>query len=262
MRWSYIVAASIVLPIFAACELPVIEVQEVIETRSCTDDAVAMQVFVESSGLVNNVTFDGGSSNVLGVPVLVGGGGGIFIVAELNSVDTGELVALRYTADLTMFNPLTLTTSQIDFFKTPWDGSNPPDCNGTEAPNFTLSTNALFDLSLRVTNPGSLPLTLVMLELAEASDDLPNESLAWDDPDFNSLSWHAAVTGGTTLDPAGLPIEIDLPDASSVGSFVLCRCISIYDGLEVRGIIQADVKGAPVSVQSMTWGAVKALYLR
>jgi len=262
MRKFAIAAASVLLPVVVACELPSIDVQEVIETRSCTDDAVAMQVFVESSGFVSNVSFDGGSPNVLGVPILLGQGGGIFIIAELDSVDTGEAVTLRYSARVTMLNPLTLTTSQIDFFKSPWDGSGAPDCNGTEAPTFTLATNALFDLSLQITNPGSLPLTLAMLEFAQASSALPSESLNWDDPQFNSLSWYSAIPGGTTLDPAGSPVVIDLPDASSGGSFVLCRCISVYDGLEVRGIVQASLTGSPLTVQRTTWGAVKAFYRR
>jgi hypothetical protein len=248
------------LPVILACTQIAIDVQEVIETRSCTDDAVSMQVFVESSGLISDVTFEGGSPNVLGAPVLLGQGGGLLIVADLNSVDTGELVTLRYGARVTLANPLTFTTTDIEFFKLPWDGIVPPDCNGAEVPSFTLLTNALFDLSLQVTNPGSQPMTLAMLELAETNSALPSQSLDWEDPDFNALSWHSAVTGVTTLDPAGPSITIDLPDASSGGSVVLCRCISSYDGMEVRGIIQANLTEAPVAARRTTWGAVKALY--
>jgi hypothetical protein len=109
-----------------------------------------------------------------------------------------------------------------------------------------------------VTNPNPLPMTLVALDLVESPDVLDASSLDWDDPAFNALPWQAAAPGGVTLDAAAPPLAIDLPGTAS-GRAILCRFISVYNGMEVRGIMQASA-GSPLAVKSSTWGALKALY--
>ncbi len=247
----------VLLPIAVACSLPVYDIQEVIQARSCTDDAVTMLATVGVSGILFDVGYDGGSANIIGTPLLVPNAGNLLLVADLDDVDLGEAVTLRYHAKVsTAF--LSVTTTDILFFTMPWE-QYPPACSAAEGPSFQIALDPIYDLLLRVSNPGPLPLTIVVLELAEASLLSP-EQLDWEDPVFNALPWHAAVLGGTILDGASPPLAIDLPDELTGGGAVLCRVVSLYDGHEVKGIVQVNVTGSPVAARTTTWGAVKALY--
>jgi len=246
------------LSVLAACQPITYDIQQVIQAESCTDDAVAMQAQVEASGYMA-LTFDAASANVVGEPLEIPFGPASLLVAELNSVDTGDEVMLRYDARITTTGFLAVSITDIAFYKTPWEEGHPPDCSPADGPAVEVATDAIYGLHLRIRNPGPLPMMITSLELVE-SDLLPPSSLDWNNDQFNALPWVPAVQSGTMLD-AGAPVLIaDLPDVATGGPAALCRVISVYDGHEVRGITQVNLAGQPVAVHSTTWGALKALY--
>jgi hypothetical protein len=246
------------LSVLAACQPATYDIQQVIEAESCTDDAVAMQAQVESSGSLS-LTFDAASANVVGAPLEIPFGPASLLVAELNSVNTGDKVMLRYNAHITTVGFLSVSVTDIAFYKTPWEEGNPPDCSPADGPAVEVVTDGVYDLHLRIRNPGPLPMMITSLELVE-SDLLPGSSLDWQDDQFNALPWVPAVQSGTMLEPGAPAVIVDLPDVATGGPAALCRFISVYDGHEVRGITQVNLAGQPVTVRSTTWGAVKALY--
>ena len=122
-----------------------------------------------------------------------------------------------------------------------------PCCSRTTSPD---------GLTVEVTNPNALPMSLVQLDFAEAPDALDASSLDWDDPTLNALPWQA--TGGATLDVGAPPLTVNLP-GSATGHAILCRFISVYDGMEVDVIMQANLS-PPLATRNITWGGVKTLY--
>jgi hypothetical protein len=253
------IAACVLLAGVAACTLPMIEVQQVIETRSCTDDAVAMTVLVETGGVVTSVNYEGGSANVLGIPLVMPAANTVFLVADLDDADMGEAVTLKYSARVLAPGVVEVGVTDIEFYKASWFDGAPPDCAPSNGPEFQIALSPLGDLNMHLKNPGPDQLTIVMLELAE-TNLLPPSSLDWDDPAFNALSWHAAVPGGTMLDSGAPPMEIDLPDVLTSGGAAVCRFITVCNGQELRGIMQADLTGQPIDAAPATWGQIKALY--
>jgi hypothetical protein len=128
----------------------------------------------------------------------------------------------------------------------------------TPAPGSLLKAASPASLTLQVSDPYPLPMTLVSLELVESPTVLNASLLDWDNGSFNALPWVPATTGGAILDAASAPLAINLPDTAT-GAAVLCRAISIYDGMEVRGIIQINLS-PPLATKLATWSSVKALY--
>jgi hypothetical protein len=242
----------------AACQPTTYEIQQVIQAESCTDGAVAMQAQVQASGYMA-LTFDAASANVVGEPLELPIGLASLLVAELNAVNTGDEVMLRYDARITTTGFLAVSVTDIAFYTTPWEEGHPPDCSPADGPAVEVVTDAFYGLYLRIRNPGPLPMMITSLELAE-SDLLPPSSLDWNNDEFNALPWVPVVQSGTMLDAGAPALIVDLPDVASNRPAALCRVISVYDGHEVRGITQVNLAGQPVAVQSTTWGALKALY--
>lgn len=259
-----VLGAGALVLLACGCSLtPPMAIQCVLATKSCTDDAKTMTFRMQSSSPILTVTYLGGTPNVVGIPIAYSGGStlDIHVVTDLNDADFGEPVAVKFASYVNVANYLTVSLSDVAFFKLP-SYANPeiPDCAVIQAPWFKIHSDVSNGLTLDVSNASALPLTLVSLDLVELPDLLPVSALDWDDPVFNALPWQPAVpAGGTVLDGASPPIMVDLPDAAAGGPAILCRFISIYDGQEIRGIMQANLD-TPLATKATTWGKVKALY--
>jgi hypothetical protein len=178
-------------------------------------------------------------------------------------------VQVKYGSHVVLAPTLTVTLADVAFYRQPASSfPTVPDCAVVQSPKFTITQpvppgNAApassENLMVEVADPGALPLSIVALDFAEAPGMLPPDQLDWDAPAFNALSWQQEAPGGLVLDAAAPPAVINLPGATSAPA-VLCRFISIYDGMEVRGILQVDVAGTALRTAPSTWGAVKALY--
>lgn len=238
-----------------------------LEAHSCTDDAQTMSFVMNSTSLPINYLFLGGTPNVLGIPSLVGNPGTFYVA--LDHANKGDKVQVKYGSHVVLAPTLTVTLADVSFYKATADlYPTVPDCAVIQTPKFTITQpvpqgNAAAvapdNLVVEVTDPGALPLTLVDLDFAEAPGLLPADQLDWNAPALNALSWQAEAPGGLVLDAASAPAVINLPGATSAPA-VLCRFISVYDGMEVRGILQVDVVGATLETTPSTWGAVKSLY--
>ncbi len=243
----------------SGCGAPMMEVEEVLETTSCTDDAVAMQALVSVNGTVTDVQYLGGSSNVIPTPTVIPSTNSFRIVANLAAVNLGDAVTLKYKAKVATSNQFVISTSNFFFYTQPWGPDEPPTCLAGQGPRFEVSTDVLHDLRLRVSSDGPLPIEILSLELV-STNPLPASQLDWSSPDLNGLPWSPAVPapGGVVLAPGAPPMEIDLPDVAS-GPATLCRFTSMYDGHLLRGIVQ--VKPAfTIGVEPRTWSNVKAAY--
>jgi hypothetical protein len=264
-----ILLATASLVVALGCE-PGMRIDAVVEARSCTDNAQTMILLMNSTSPELGVGFTGGSSNVKGIPQTYSDGSTLhtWIMTELDHVNLNEKVTVKFYSFVIVANTLTVSLADVAFYKSPWyTYPTVPDCAVTHTPQFTVTQPvphrsgaiALSDgVTVEVTNPNPLPMTLVALDLVESPDVLDPSSLDWDAPAFNALPWQAAAPGGATLDAAAPPLAIDLPGTAS-GRAILCRFISVYDGMEVRGIMQASA-GSPLADKPSTWGGVKALY--
>lgn len=261
-----ILLATTSLILALGCQ-PGMRIDAVVETRSCTDDAQTMILLMNSTSPILSVGYSGGSPNVLGIPLSYSDGSTLhtWIMTELNHANLNEKVMVKFYSFVIVANTLTVSLADVAFYKAPWY-TNPtvPDCVVAHTPQFTVTqpvpqARIAFSegVTVEVTNPNPLPMTLVALDLVESPSVLEPSSLDWENPEFNALPWQAAA-GGATLDPAGPPLAINLPGTAS-GQAILCRFISVYDGMEVRGIMQASA-GSPLAAKPITWGGVKALY--
>jgi hypothetical protein len=258
------------LAIVLGCE-PGMRIDAVVQARSCTDDAQTMILVMNSTSPILSVGFTGGTPNVKGIPLSYSNGNThqAWILTELDHVNTGQKVTVKFYSFVILANTLTVSLADVAFYKSPWY-TNPtvPDCAVVHTPQFTItqpvphrsaSLAASDGFTLEVTNPNPLPMMLVALDLVHAPSVLDPASLDWDDPSFNALPWHSAPTGGGVLDVGAPPVVVDIPDDGTTGGAILCRFISVYDGMEVRGIMQAS-PGSPLATKKSTWGGVKALY--
>jgi hypothetical protein len=247
---------ALALALIAGCT----NIPQVIDTavtvNSCTGNALAMRVTGTYGPFVTGISWNGGSSNIVGTPTINDYGISFEVIAELNHVSLGEPVTLDLLATAIVGSGIGI--SDVEFFTVPPDSIVGDGCKAGSSPEFGLA-NTQGAVKLELTAPAE-PLILGMLQLAESPDVLSPSSLDWSDPVFNALSWHDAVVGATPLDPAGPPLVVDLPGTTTPGTkAVLCRFTSIENGMELRGIVQTQLTG-PLASEPTTWGAVKALY--
>jgi hypothetical protein len=268
-RLVLIAAAGAVLAL--ACQ-PAVEVDAVVTARSCTDNAQTMIFELNSSSAMHNFYYLGGSANVLGIPFVYPNNQNPTdwsVVTDLNNVAHNDKVTVKFQTHVDInVQPVTLSLAGISFFKAP---SSPlptvPDCAPAQSPTFTITyiqpppgsqLKAPASLTLEVSDPNPLPMSLVLLDLVHVPEMLDASVLDWDNADFNALPWQSAIPGGAILDPASPPVVTPLPDGPAGGA-VLCRFVSIYDGNEVSGIVQENLS-APLGTKAATWGEVKALF--
>jgi hypothetical protein len=255
-----------------ACQ-PAVEVDAVVSAKSCTDGAHTMIFELNSNSPLHNYFFLGGSSNVLGIPFVYPNNQNPedwSVVTDLDNVAKNQKVTVKFETHIDVVNPVVVKLANVSFFKA---GSNPtptvPDCSQTQGPTFTITyiqpppgsaaQKAPASLTLQVSDPNPLPMSIVQMDLVHVSSMLDASVLDWDSAAFNALPWQPAFPGGAVLDPASGPISTPLPDSPGGGA-VLCRFVSIYDGNEVDGIIQENLS-VPLATKTATWGNVKALFL-
>jgi len=263
-----VAAVCLVLALGCTQTMPI---EVVLDARSCTDDALTMGFTMHTTSLVINYQFLGGTPNVNGIPIVYGNNiqKDAFFLVDLNHAMQGDKVEVKYASHVELAPTLTIQLADVAFYKAMWNTyPTVPDCAVAQTPKFTVTQpvppgsparTSSDNLTLEVADPGPLPMLLTDLDLAEVPAVLPPEALDWDSPVFNALSWQAGAPFGATLDPSGAPMVLNLPGTTSAGA-VLCRFISDYDGMEVRGIVQVDLSGAALKSSPSTWGAVKALY--
>jgi hypothetical protein len=248
---------------------PVMEITASVTAKSCTDNAQTMRFFMQSTSGISAVNFAGGTPNVKGIPYGYSDGSTLhlWILCELLNVNRGDKVTVKMKNYVFVANTLTVSLADVAFFQAPWyTYPDIPDCAGVHTPQFTITqpvpnhgaahATSSDGLTVQVTNPNALPMSLVQLDFAEAPDALDAALLDWDNPTLNALPWQA--TGGATLDVGAPPLTVDLP-GSAAGHAILCRYISVYDGMEVDVIMQANLS-PPLATKNSTWGGVKALY--
>ena len=266
-RSILLVAACLVLAL--GCQ-PGMRIDAVVQTKSCTDDANTMVMKLHSTSTFLGYLFDGGTTNVLGIPYAYSNGNALeaFYLVQLNHVNLNEKVTVKFHAFVILANTLTVSLADVSFHKAAWyTYPTVPDCAVAHTPTFTITQPvphrsaalALSDgVTVEVTNPNPLPMSLVSLEMVESPALLDPASLDWDNPVFNALPWQSAAPGGALLDAAGPPLVVNLP-GTMTGQAILCRFVSVYNGMEVDCIMQASPSAA-LAVKSSSWGAVKALY--
>ena len=255
---------------------PAIQIDAVVTGKSCVNGAQTMKMELLSNTPVHNFIFEGGSSNVLGIPAVQPNGNNTmdtFVVTDLDNVNKNEKVSVEFKCAVDVHNPMVVQLANLTFFKQP-SNLNPtvPDCTVTQTPTFTIlwqstpppvapqtarkSDRPSFTLQVSDANP--LPMSLVQLDLVHIPAALDPSSLSDDNQALNALPWQPAVVGGALLDPAGPPVSTPLPDDGSDGA-VLCRFTSSYDGNDVSGILQINLS-APLATRVASWGNVKALF--
>lgn len=246
------------------------QVDTVVTAKSCTNNAHTMTLELHSNSAINGAIFQGGTPNVLGIAALYANGTSqnMTVVSELDNAMKNDKVEEAFHAYASITGPVVVSVANLAFYQADWQSIGAPDCAVVESPQYTitytpapgslLKSASPASLSLQVSDPYPLPLTLVALDLVESPAVLDASLLDWDNSSFNALPWVSAAPGGAILDAASAPLAVNLPDTAT-GAAVLCRCISIYDGMEVRGIIQVDLT-PPLATRLATWGAVKGLY--
>jgi hypothetical protein len=255
-----------------ACQ-PAVQIDAVVTARSCTDDAQTMKMEFLSNTPVHNFIFEGGSANVLGIPAIQPNGnntGDTFVITDLANVKKSDKVSVEFKCAVDVHNPMVMQLANVTFFKDP-SNLNPtvPDCAVAQTPTFTIlwesqplpgsmASSPASSLSLEVSDPNPLPITLLQLELAHIPVALDPSLLSEDNPVLSALPWQSVIAGGALLDPAGPPVSSQFPNVMADGA-VLCRFISVYDGNEVSGIMQANLS-APLAAKLSTWGGVKSLF--
>jgi hypothetical protein len=249
-----------------------VEVDAVVSAKSCTDGAHTMIFELNSNSAIHNFYYLGGSSNVLGIPFVYPKSsqttGDWFVVTDIDNVAKNEKVTVKFQTHADLTNPVNVWLAGVSFFKA---GSNPtptvPDCAPTVSPTFTITyiqpppgaaQKATASLTLEVSDPNPLPMSIVQLDLVHLPAVVDPTILDADNAEFNALPWQPAFPGGAVLDPASGPMSTPLPDGPAGGA-VLCRFTSIYDGDELSGILQINLS-TPLGTRLSTWGGVKALF--
>jgi hypothetical protein len=255
-----------------ACQ-PAVQIDAVVTARSCTDDARTMKMEFLSNTPVHNFIFQGGSANVLGIPAIQPNGnntGDTFVITDLANIKNNDKVSVEFKCAVDVHNPMVMQLANVAFIKEPTN-LNPtlPDCADSQTPLYvslwessplpgSMPSSPASSLSLEVSDPNPLPITLLRLELAHIPVALDPSLLSEDNPALNALPWQSVIAGGALLDPAGPPLTTQFPNVMADGA-VLCRFVSVYDGNEVSGIMQANLS-APLAAKLSTWGGVKSLF--
>jgi hypothetical protein len=242
------------------CSLPQFHAEEVIQTQSCIAGARSMQLTFDVVPSLIAVDWVGGSSNIIGDPVIFGPPG-VVVIAALDNVGLGDEVTLRFD---TVGGPgMFVQVLDVQFYPVPPDSIPPaPGCDPTSSPQFRVDNDASVALALHVSNATSQPMSVQRLELTTSPSVLSPTALVWGDPAFEALPWHAALPADTELDPLAPPTLIDLPEDAGGANAALCRFESSSRGRTMRGIFQVDLTGLPVGAKPADWGAVKARYRR
>jgi hypothetical protein len=254
-----------------ACQ-PAIQVEALVTTKSCVDNAQTMKMELLSNTPVHNFFFVAGTPNVLGLPAIQPNGNNTadtFVIFDLANVKANDEVSAIFKCAVDVHNPMDVQIANVTFYKDP-SNLNPtvPDCTVAQTPKFQIlwqstpppvsaekSDRPSFTLNVSDANP--LPMSLVQLDLAHIPAALDPLSLN-DNPALDALPWQHVAAGGAVLDPASPPLSVPLQDDGTNGA-VLCRWASIYDGIEVSGIVQVDLN-APLATKLSTWGGVKSLF--
>jgi hypothetical protein len=246
------------------------QVDTVVTAKSCTDNAHTMTFEMQSNSPITGTIFLGGTPNVLGIAAVYANGTSqnMTVVSELDNAMKNDKVEEAFHAYVSITGPVDVSLANLAFYQADWQSIGAPDCAVVQSPEYTITYSPApgllalaaspASLSLAVSDPYPLPMTLVALDLVASPAVLDASLLDWDNASFNALPWASAAPGGAILDAASPPLAVNLPDTAT-GAAVLCRCISIYDGMEVRGIIQISLS-PPLATRLATWGAVKALY--
>ena len=266
-RIVLVAAACLVLAL--GCQ-PSMLVDTVVTAKSCTNNAHTMTFELHSNCAINGAIFTGGTPNVLGIRALYANGTSqnMTVVSELDNAMKNDKVQEAFHAGVTIHGTVVMSLADLAFYQANWQSIGAPDCAVIQSPRYTVTyvpapgtllARAISpaSLSLQVSDPYPLPMTLVSLELVESPAVLDPSLLDWDNASFNALPWVSAA-GGAILDAASAPLVVNLP-GTATGAAVLCRYISIYDGMELRGIIQVNLT-PPLATKLATWSAVKALY--
>jgi hypothetical protein len=140
--------------------------------------------------------------------------------------------------------------------------SGPLHLPPTYGPRFALRVEGLSDLVLDVQNIHLVPITINALEGVTLATPLSNQGLTY--TSLNSLGL-VTLLGNTPLNPFQL-VTVDIPEEDfltsgtlATGAFAL-RFTSSMFGQSMRAVWQGTPETGPVSVESTTWGAIKALY--
>lgn len=265
----FILLAVACLVLALGCQ-PAMLVDTVITAKSCTNNAHTMTFVMHSNCAINGAIFTGGTPNVLGIRALYANGTSqnMTCVSELDNAMKNDKVQEAFHAGVTIQGTVVMSLADLAFYQADWQSIGAPDCGVIHSPQYTvtyvpapgsfLKRASPASLTLAVSDPYPLPMTLVSLELVESAAVLDPSVLDWDNATFNALPWATATPGGAIMDAASAPLEVNLPDMAT-GAAVVCRFISVYDGMEVRGIMQVDLS-PPLATKLVTWSSVKALY--
>src|SRR5262245_20152574 len=263
-----VIAAAIVVTLLACS--PSMIVDTVIDAKSCTNNAHTMTFEMHSNSAINGAIYDGGTPNVLGIRALYANGTSqnMTCVTELDNVMKNDKVQLSFHAGVTIQGTFVFSLSDLAFYQADWQSIGAPDCGPIQSPQYTVTYTpapgsgavapAEATLTLAVSDPYPIPMSVVDLDLVQSPVALDRSLLDWDNANFNALPWQSAAPGGAILDAASPPLSINLP-VNANGGVVLCRFISVYDGNEVRGIMQVHLD-SPLATSTSSWGKVKALY--
>ncbi|HET6348901.1 MAG TPA: hypothetical protein VFH88_07425 [Candidatus Krumholzibacteria bacterium] len=262
--------AAVALVLVFGCQ-PAMIVDSVITTESCADSIHTMSFVMHSNSSINGASFQGGSPNVIDIVALYHPGGSptdLTVVTALDNAMKHDQVQEKFRAGVTIQGTVVVSLADFEFFQADWPNLGAPDCDPVHSPQYTITYTPApgvaamgaspATLSLEVSDPYPMPITLVDLDLVEVPALLDPSLLDWNNATFNGLPWTSVAPGGAMLAASAPPLDINLPDTAT-GAAVLCRYISIYNGYEVRGIMQLALESS-LPTRSSTWGAVKALF--
>jgi hypothetical protein len=260
---------------FAACQ-PAVQIEALVITHSCTDDARTMRMEFFSNTPVHNFIYVTGTANVIADPAVRPNGNNTsdtFVVTDLTTgVKANDEVSMVFKFAADLHNPMVVQLGNVAFFKETSDLidlNTVPDCTLAQTPQLQVlwqsgptqvsaEKMSLANLTLQLSDPNPLPMSLLQFDLVHIPAPLDASALSEGNPALAALPWQPAAPVGAVLDPAGPPVSTPLP-GDIVGGAVLCRFVSIYDGHEVNGIVQIDLS-APLATKLSTWGGVKSLF--
>lgn len=243
------------------CSGPSVPVQTDVnvEATSCVDGALSMSFDVVSTNTIFPGVYVYGSSNVIPIPAVTGGGTSFHVVAALDTVAANEQVSMTFTAGA--FPNATISIANIQFYTAPPAQAQIPACPPEHALALGTGDSPGLGFHMEVSNAGTDPLVIDQLELAQTPTLLSGGTVRWGGSDFEGLAWTPAMPGGIVIPPGTPPLMVDLPDTPSPGTQgVLMRyAVHSSSGMETRAAVQVDLN-APVATEPTTWGRVKALY--
>jgi hypothetical protein len=147
----------------------------------------------------------------------------------------------------------------------PYPPDVPPNpCVQPEGPRLHWRDDANLATVLEVTNPNPAPMNL-LIEGATSDLALDAAQVYPGSPASETLNWSPVFAGA--LSPQQT-VVIDLDDdvvgggprAASGPAAILLRYSTNVEGVEQRAMYHLEVSAIPISVESGTWGRVKALY--